>query len=119
LRRMVRDNWHRSYDPVQTVGHWHYVRRSEMRYIVPFMSTVDYVFNGALPYEIPYHKRHLAAYFDRIVEQFKDDPKKTDAFIRAQRVNHLMKSIKAPEDEKAVPDNSLLREFIGGSRYTY
>ena len=52
MRRMVRDDWHRSYDPVMTVGHWHYVRRSEMRQIVPFVNAADYVFNGALPYEL-------------------------------------------------------------------
>jgi uridine kinase len=119
LRRMVRDNWHRSYDPVRTVGHWHYVRRSEMRYIVPFIHTVDYVFNGSLPYELPYHKRALFPYFDNILKTFRDDPKKMDAYMRAQRIHDVLKPLATPKDDSDVPGNSLLREFIGGSTYHY
>jgi uridine kinase len=119
LRRMVRDNWHRSYDPVRTVGHWHYVRRSEMRYIVPFIHKVDYVFNGSLPYELPYHKKALFSFFDNILSSFKDDPKKLDAFMRAQRIHDVLAPLATPADDKDVPGNSLLREFIGGSSYHY
>ncbi|HRY29716.1 MAG TPA: ATP cone domain-containing protein [Elusimicrobiota bacterium] len=119
LRRMVRDNWHRSYDPVRTVGHWHYVRRSEMRYIVPFIHTVDYVFNGALPFEIPYHKKYMFKYFDKILATFRNDPKKWDAFMRAQRVHDVLEPLNTPATDDDVPKNSLLREFIGGSSYSY
>jgi uridine kinase len=119
LRRMVRDDWHRSYDPLRTVGHWHYVRRSEMSYIVPFMNTVDYIFNGALPYELPYYKRPLFHHFDQILARFKDDPKKMDSFIRARRVHDLLASLGSPADDSDVPRDSLLREFIGGSSYAY
>ncbi|MBI4395526.1 MAG: response regulator SirA, partial [Elusimicrobia bacterium] len=49
LRRMVRDQWQRNYDPLRTVGHWHYVRRSEKRHIVPFIHQADTIFNGSLP----------------------------------------------------------------------
>jgi uridine kinase len=119
MRRMVRDNWHRSYDPVRTVGHWHYVRRSEMRYIVPFINTVDYVFNGSLPYEIPYHKSYLFKYFDSILDTFRGDPKKADAYMRAKRIHDALGLLNTPKDDSAVPKNSLLREFIGGSSYHY
>ncbi len=119
IRRMVRDNWHRSYDPVQTIGHWHYVRKSEMRYIVPFIKNSDYIFNGALPYELPYHKRLLAPFMDRILDTFKDNPRKADALIRAQRIHRLFSGVRAAEDDSAVPGNSLLREFIGGGVYKY
>lgn len=119
IRRMVRDNWHRSYNPVQTVGHWHYVRKSEMRYIVPYIKNADYIFNGALPYELPHHKARLLPHLDQILSEFKDNPKKTDAFIRAQRVHRLLSSVQTAEDDAAVPKDSLLREFIGGSSYKY
>jgi uridine kinase len=119
IRRMVRDNWHRSYNPVQTVGHWHYVRKSEMRYIVPFIKNADYIFNGALPYELPHHKTHLEPHLGRILSEFEGNPKKTDAFIRAQRVHRLLSSVRTAEDEAPVPKDSLLREFIGGSVYKY
>jgi len=119
LRRMVRDSWHRAYDPSRTVGHWHYVRRSEMKYIVPFINKVDYVFNGALPYELPFHKKHLFRNFPDIIAKYDNDPKKTDAFIRAKRVFNLLGEVKTVEDDSPVPKNSLMREFIGGSDYKY
>ncbi|MFH2069727.1 MAG: ATP cone domain-containing protein [Elusimicrobiota bacterium] len=119
LRRMVRDSLHRAYDPARTVGHWHYVRRSEMRFIVPFINKADYVFNGALPYEMPFHKKHLFRYFPEIIAKYEKDPKKTDAYIRAKRIYNLMTSIEDVPDDSIVPANSLLREFIGGSSYIY
>jgi uridine kinase len=119
IRRMVRDSWHRSYDPVQTVGHWHYVRRSEMRYIVPYIKNADYIFNGALPYELPHHKLHLGGFLDRLPSAFRGDPKRLDADIRARRIHRLLSSVTAAPDDAAVPEDSLLREFIGGSRYKY
>ncbi|HOW27056.1 MAG TPA: ATP cone domain-containing protein [Elusimicrobiota bacterium] len=118
LRRMIRDSWHRSYNPERTVGHWHYVRRSEMRYIVPFIHTVDYVFNGALPYELPIHKKFMFPVFDGIIDKYKSDPKKLDAYMRAQRVHDLLESFREGDDS-VVPKNSLMREFIGGSSYHY
>ena len=35
MRRMLRDAAHRSYDPQRTLEHWHYVRSSELRHIIP------------------------------------------------------------------------------------
>lgn len=119
LRRMVRDSWHRAYDPARTVGHWHYVRRSEMKYIVPFINKVDYVFNGALPYELPFHKKYLFDYFPAIIERYDKDPKKVDAYIRAKRVYDLLSEFETPQDDSIIPKNSILREFIGGSDYKY
>lgn len=119
MRRMVRDSWHRSYNPAMTVGHWHYVRKSELRYIVPYIHQVDYIFNGALPYELPYHRQRLLAHLPAIADQFRGDPKKADALLRAQRAERLLRSLKDPPAEVEVPTDSLLREFIGGSRYHY
>jgi uridine kinase len=119
LRRMVRDSWHRSYDPARTVGHWHYVRRSELRYIVPFIHSVDYIFNGSLPYELPFYRARLQGLMGSILERFKGDPKKTDAFLRAQRVDRLLSALPSAPADADVPADSLLREFIGGSRYAY
>ncbi len=118
LRRMVRDSWHRSYDPERTVGHWHYVRRSEKRHIVPFTHKVDCIFNGSLPYELPIHKKYLFKYFPPMVKKYEKDPKKIDAYIRAKRVHNLLDRLDVGDD-RCVPANSLLREFIGGSSYRY
>ncbi|MCS7184578.1 MAG: ATP cone domain-containing protein [bacterium] len=118
LRRMIRDSWHRSYDPIRTVGHWHYVRRSEKMYIVPFVNKADYVFNGALGYELPIHKFFLNKYIPEIIKNYENDPKKLDALIRAKRIKNIFDSL-IEVDDKDVPQDSLLREFIGGSVYTY
>jgi uridine kinase len=90
-----------------------------MKYIVPFIHSVDYIFNGSLPYEFPYHKMKLFNFYDKMIEQFRDDPKKSDAYMRAQRAYDLLKPLKTPADDSDVPGNSLLREFIGGSTYHY
>jgi len=119
LRRMVRDSWHRSYGPQATVGHWHYVRRSELEYIVPYIHQADFIFNGSLPYELPVLKKYLWPFMDQIHASFADDPKRHDASIRARRVHRLLESVRAVEDDDVIPRNSLMREYIGGSEYEY
>jgi uridine kinase len=119
LRRMVRDSWARRYSPEMTVGHWHYVRNSEMKYIVPFIHKADFVFNGSLPYELPVHKKFLWKYLDSIYQAYKDQPKRYDAFIRARRIYDLLSSVYAIDDDTCIPRDSLMREYIGGSIYEY
>ncbi|MFQ6101796.1 MAG: ATP cone domain-containing protein [Anaerolineae bacterium] len=119
MRRMERDASHRAYDPQQTLEHWHYVRSSELRNIIPYINTTDYIVNSGLPYELSVMKVRLFENFERWVEQYKDDPLREDAFARAERVYHLLKAVTPVEDESAIPPDSLLREFIGGSCYEY
>ncbi len=119
LRRMIRDSWHRQLQPVQTLTHWHYVRRSELKNIIPFIGSADYLVNSALPYELPIHKHKLFHYFPKAMDMFRDEPKRQDAYIRAHRVHELLTQITAIEDDSVVPQDALLREFIGGSSYTY
>ncbi|MHB9155401.1 MAG: uridine kinase family protein [Endomicrobiales bacterium] len=119
LRRMVRDSWHRSYNPAQTVGHWHYVRRSEKKHIVPFINKVDYVFNGALAYELPLYRGHLYRCMQSIINQYEHDPGKLDALMRARRVYGLLDEAEELKDGSCIPPDSLIREFIGGSSYKY
>ncbi len=119
LRRMIRDSWHRSYDPVRTIGHWHYVRRSEMKHIVPFITETDFVINGALSYELPIHKKYLFQFLAQAMNEYRNDPGKKDAYARAERVHDLLETITTVEDDSCVPPTSPLREFIGGSSYKY
>lgn len=119
LRRMVRDFWHRSYNPEQTAGHWHYVRRSEKKYIVPFINNADYVFNGAMPYELPVLKSKLIKYFKNMISKFENDPGKLDAYIRCKRVNEIFVETESLDDDSCIPENSIMREFIGSSSYKY
>ena len=119
MRRMVRDAAYRAYDPEQTLLHWHYVRTSEMRNIVPYVNSADYIVNTGLPYELPVMRRRLLDGFAQWVEKYRDDPLRIDAFERAQRVYNLLQAVVPVEDESPIPPDSLLREFIGGSCYQY
>jgi uridine kinase len=119
MRRMERDAVHRAYDRKQTLEHWHYVRSSEMRHIIPYINTTDYIVNSGLPYELPIMQARLGDYFEEWAEQYTDDPLREDAFVRAERVRNLLRAITPVEDDSAIPPGSLLREFIGGSCYEY
>lgn len=119
LRRMVRDSWHRSYGPKATLEHWHYVRRSEIQHIIPFLGSVDHIIDGSLPYELPIYKKYLFHYFPKFLEDYKDDPKRQDAYIRSKRVHDFLLHLHTWEDESVIPNNVLIREYIGGSIYKY
>ena len=119
LRRMIRDSWHRNLQPEQTLTHWHYVRRSELKNIIPFIGTVDYLVNSAMPFELPILKARLFKFFPPAMAKFKDDAKRQDAYVRAKRVYETLKDLTPVEDDSPVPKTSLLREFIGGSTYKY
>ncbi len=119
IRRMLRDASHRAYDPTKTLLHWHYVRNSELHHIIPYVNTTDVVINSAMPYELPIYKAKLFDEFKKWTQDYQDDPLRADAFERASRVYKLMQSLTPIEDDSIVPENSVIREFIGGSIYEY
>ncbi len=119
LRRMLRDAVHRAYDPRQTLEHWHYVRSSELRYIIPNINATDYIINTAMPYELPVFRARMLDHFEHWAEEYQGNPLREDAFIRASRVSSLLKQIVPIDDESPIPGDSVLREFIGGSIYSY
>ena len=119
LRRMVRDMQFRNYSPAQTIQHWHLVRRSELRYIVPRLSQADAIVNSFLPFELPIMKHRLGDLFPGFIERFAVDPERSDALDRARRIHQMFEELPAWSDESVIPADSLLREFIGGSRYKY
>ncbi len=118
LRRMVRDNLHRNYTPLKTVGHWHYVRSAEKAHIVPFIKEADVVVNGYLPYELPVHKKYLYHSLREAVGHFGDAKGREDALRRATRCLGYLEEVDVLEDDSLIRPTSLLREFIGGSVYT-
>ncbi|TSA24937.1 response regulator SirA [bacterium] len=119
IHRMLRDAHHRAYNPQQTLEHWHYVRSSELRNIIPYINTTDYIINSAMPYEIALYANRMLNLFEEWTEKFRDDPLKEDAFIRADRVREFLKEVIPMEDDSSVPEHSVLREFIGGSSLKY
>jgi len=119
MRRMLRDSVQRAYDPLQTLEHWHYVRASELRNIIPYANSADFIINSGMPYELSLYKPKLLPYFENWENKFRDDPLKIDAYERAARVRKMLSSIESIEDDSSVPRDSVLREFIGGSIHKY
>lgn len=115
IRRMLRDARHRAYKPRQTLEHWHYVRSSELRNIIPYIGTTDFIVNSGMPYELCLYRPMLLESFRVWADEYKDNPLRSDAFERALRVSRLLSEVTPVEDDSAVPGESVLREFIGGS----
>lgn len=119
IRRMLRDAEHRAYDPRKTLLHWHYVRSSEMRNIIPFLNTTDYVISSAMPYELALYSARLLKDFEQWTIDYENDPLREDAFARASRMYQVLKQVAPVADDSPVPGDSVLREFIGGSTLEY
>jgi len=119
IRRMLRDATHRAYDPSQTIEHWHYVRSSEMRNIIPHIAQVDFIINSAMSYELPLYRHKLLDQFEGWAQKYTGDPLRQDAYDRAVRVRNLLQSVLPHSDDSVVPSDSVIREFIGGSAYSY
>ena len=119
VRRMLRDSTHRAYDPQKTLEHWHYVRASELRYIIPNINATDAIINSAMPYEIPLYRSKFLGQFAQWKQKYRDDPLREDAFIRATRFHDVLKAVEPIEDDSAVPSDSVMREFIGNSSLQY
>jgi uridine kinase len=119
MRRMLRDAVHRSWNPQQTLEHWHYVRSSELRNIIPYHNTADFIVNSAMPYEICLYRPRLLAQFEEWEKLYRDDPLRQDAYHRARRIRQMLAAIIPVEDDSPIPPTSVLREFIGGSSLDY
>lgn len=119
MRRMLRDAAYRAYDPQDTLTHWHYVRSSEMRHIIPNHVHADVIINSAMPYEISVYQPKLINYFKEWVIKYEQDELRQDAYQRAVRIEALFHEIIPLEDDGFIPSDSLIREFIGGSSLIY
>jgi uridine kinase len=107
IRRIVRDARTRGYSPQETIQRWESVRRGEKRYIFPFQENADVMFNSALAYELAV----LKPLAEPLLRQV---PFGTPEHIESKRLLSLLEWF-LPLDTSLIPDNSLLREFIGGS----
>ena len=119
IRRMLRDAEHRAYNPQMVLEHWHYVRSSELRNIIPNISTTDFIVNSAMPYELALYRDRLFDSFAQWETQFQGDPLRVDAYTRAARIHRMLQTVLPVADDSAVPSDSVLREFIGGSSLRY
>lgn len=107
IRRIVRDNQFRNAPAKQTLAMWSSVRRGEFKWIYPHQEESDYVFNSELTYELCVLKKYAVPLLKAIGPE-------DEYFIMANRLLKYLKYFTSIE-EKAIPCNSLIREFIGGS----
>lgn len=119
IRRMLRDSVHRAYNPQQTLEHWHYVRSSELRNIIPNIPNTDFIINTSMPYELSLYSAKYLEQFIKWEEEYKNDPVRADAYLRSSRIKKVLEAIEPVEDDSPVPKDSVLREFIGGSVLDY
>ncbi len=111
VRRMVRDYKFRGSDPMETMSMWGNVRRGEILYISPFKNKADFQFDTSLAYE-------LAVYNVTATKLFQSVPEGIERFEELRRVLPALQLFGAI-DEDMVPEDSLIREFIGGGVYEY
>ncbi len=107
VRRIVRDARERGYSATQTINRWESVRRGEKRHIFPHQENADIMFNSALAYELSV-LRPLAEPLLRQVEHGCPE------YVETRRLLAFLEWF-LPIKTDWVPDNSILREFVGGS----
>ncbi|MCL4561351.1 MAG: nucleoside kinase [Chloroflexi bacterium] len=107
IRRIIRDMHERGYTAQQTIQRWESVRRGEKGYIFPYQENADVMFNSALVYEISAMKPVIEPLLRQV-------PYGTPEYIEAKRLLAFLEWF-LPIDVELIPDNSILREFIGGS----
>ena len=107
LRRIVRDARTRKTSPAKTFAMWDSVRSGEFKWIYPWQKEADFVFNSSLTYEIMIMKKYALPALSSIKSN-------EEYYIQANRLIKFLKYIK-DVDDKYVPCNSILREFIGES----
>lgn len=107
LRRIVRDARTRNTSAQETLAMWHSVRRGEEKYIFPFQESADVMFNSALVYEIAV----LKTYAEPLLFQI---PRNSAEYKEAKRLLKFLDYF-LPLPTENIAQNSLAREFIGGS----
>ena len=107
LRRIVRDARTRNTSAQETIAMWPSVRRGEEQNIFPYQDGADVMFNSALVYELAVLKVYAEPLLFNI-------PKDCDEYLEAKRLLKLLDYF-LPLPAAGIHQNSLMREFVGGS----
>jgi uridine kinase len=107
IRRIVRDARERGYSAQQTIQRWDSVTRGEKDYIFPYQENGDKLFNSALVYELSVLKPLVEPLLRQV-------PYGSMEHVEAKRLLAMLEWF-LPMDTELIPDNSILREFVGGS----
>ena len=111
LRRIIRDYKYRGCAAKDTIHRWASVRRGEDKWIMPFHENADAMFNSSLLFELAVMKNYALPILQQV-------PSNTPEYSEASRLMKFLNYFE-PLDEKDIPSTSLLREFLGGSSFTY
>lgn len=111
IRRMIRDSKYRNYSAQETIRRWPSVRAGEDRNIFPYQENADVMFNSALIYELGVLKKYAEPLL-------KSVPESQDEFSESNRLLKFLSYFKTIDDAE-IPPTSLIREFLGGSSFTY
>ncbi|MCR5701853.1 MAG: nucleoside kinase [Lachnospiraceae bacterium] len=107
IRRIVRDARTRGHSAQKTISMWDSVRRGEEQYIFPYQEEADAMFNSALIYELSVIKPYVEPLLFAI-------PRDSDEYQEAKRLLKFLDYFLGVSSEN-IPNNSILREFVGGS----
>ena len=107
LRRLIRDRRTRGKSAEVTLEMYPKVMRGAMRYIFPTQHRADMIFNSSLPYELGVLKGYVQPILHTV-------PEKSPLFGEALRLRNILKFV-PPINSEGIPNNSVIREFIGGS----
>lgn len=107
IRRIVRDARTRGTNAMETIAMWPSVRKGERENIFPFQEQADVMFNSALVYELAV----LKVYAEPLLFGIERD---CTEYLEAKRLLKLLDYF-LPMPADGIPNNSLLREFVGGS----
>ena len=107
IRRMVRDYQFRGRDARKTIETWQEVTQGEEDNIFPFQENADAVFNSATLYELSVLKQYAEP------QLFAIDPSMPEYVTAKRLIKFLGYFLSIPGQE--IPNNSLIKEFVGGS----
>lgn len=108
LRRLVRDSQFRAQDAARTLEMWTDVRHGEEQYIFPYQNSADVIFNTTLIYEFAVLKKYAQPRLEEVPQDAGG------IYLTARRLLRLLAHVRQIDDD-VIPNNSILREFIGGS----
>ena len=111
IRRIVRDYQFRSYSAKHTLDAWPKVNRGEEKNIFPYQEDADSIFNTSLIYE-------LAALKDIAIPLLEEIKPTERQYAEARRLIEILKYFKSIKSD-IIPNNSLLKEFLGGGYFEY
>ena len=108
LRRIVRDYQFRDHTAASTIKSWPSVRAGENKNVFPFNGEADVFINTMHVYEIGVLKKYAAPLLKEITPDQEE-------YAEARRLLAFLRFFETIEDDHLIVNNSILREFIGGS----